>query len=98
MTEEEQIRRLEEEFDRLFGPGASSGPQPRTVDLTGAVADVAKQTAQELHREDKHNKDISSHEVESSQRSESHQRIPLEEIIGHYGIAGIHPATNLLPE
>jgi hypothetical protein len=32
-----------------------------------------------------------------SGEAESYQRAPLEEIIGHYGIAGVHPAADLVP-
>jgi hypothetical protein len=32
-----------------------------------------------------------------SGESDDYQRVPLEEIIGHYGIAGVHPAAELLP-
>jgi hypothetical protein len=63
---------------------SSAVDDPRRQEATASIAEEQAKDPEEL-----------SEPV--SGEAESYQRIPLEQIIGHYGIAGVHPAAELVP-
>jgi hypothetical protein len=68
--------------------GSSGDRRDETCERSAAV----EQSGEELRQMDPRP------EAPSPKESDRYQRAPLQEIIGHYGIAGIHPAAELLPE